>query len=104
EGVYKIAKNNSTEHFSSSSNNVKKLSSDRIFSIKEDNLGNIWLGTSSGLTKLNPTTNKTTLYYKQKGLPNDFIYSILISENNHIWVSTNYGLSVLDPQTDTFTN
>ena len=74
------------------------------FNIKEDYEGNIWIGTNAGLTKLDPITNNTTFYYKQKGLPNDFIYSILISRNNNIWVSTNFGLSVLNTKTNTFKN
>jgi two-component sensor histidine kinase/ligand-binding sensor domain-containing protein len=103
EGAYKISKDNTTTRYFNN-DTEKKLSSDRIFNIKEDSENNIWIGTNAGLTKLDPRTNKTTFYYKQKGLPNDFIYSILISKNNNIWVSTNFGLSVLDTKTNTFKN
>ncbi|WNH08145.1 ligand-binding sensor domain-containing protein [Thalassobellus suaedae] len=104
EGVCKISKDNKITRYSATDAPDRKLSSNRIFSIKEDFFGNIWFGTNSGLTKLNTKTDKTTLYYKQKGLPNDFIYAILISEKNNIWVSTNYGLSVLNTKTNLFTN
>jgi len=103
EGAYKISKDNTTTRYFNNGTE-KRLSSDRIFNIKEDYEGNIWIGTNAGLTKLDPITNNTTFYYKQKGLPNDFIYSILISRNNNIWVSTNFGLSVLNTKTNTFKN
>ena len=104
DGVHKIAKNNTTTKYFNNDGEERSLSSDRVFNIKEDAHGSIWIGTNAGLTKLNPKTNETTFYYKQKGLTNDFIYSILISKNNHIWVSTNFGLSELDTKTNTFKN
>lgn len=104
QGAYKISNNNKTIIYNSTSIDTKKLSSDRIFSIKEDALGHIWIGTSTGLTKLNPNTNNTVLYYKQNGLPNDFIYSVLIDKKNDVWVSTNYGISKLNTQTNSFKN
>jgi len=104
QGVYKISKNNVVTRYQAEDSINKKLSSHRVFKIKEDNNGNIWFGTNAGLTKLDVATEKTTLYYKQKGLPNDFIYSVLIDNNNNVWVSTNYGISVLNTQTNTFTN
>ena len=104
EGAYKISKKNTTTRYFNNDVEERRLSSDRVFNIKEDSNGNIWFGTNAGLTKLDPKTNETTLYFKQKGLPNDFIYSILISKHNNVWVSTNFGLSKLDPKTNTFKN
>jgi len=104
QGAYKISKNGRITRYHIHGAINQKLSSNRVFSIKEDSLNNIWIGTNVGLTKLEATTNKITLYYKQKGLPNDFIYSILIAEDSHIWVSTNFGISVLNPITNTFKN
>ena len=104
QGAYKISKTGAIQKYCSKDSLEYKLSGERVFSIKEDHLGNIWFGTNVGLTKLDVTSNKTTLFYKQKGLPNDFIYAILIAENNDVWVSTNFGISVLDSETQTFKN
>jgi len=104
QGAYKISKNGVITWYHIDGTINQKLSSNRVFSIKEDSLKNIWIGTSVGLTKLDAITNKITFFYKQKGLPNDFIYSILIAKNNRIWVSTNFGISVLNPITNTFIN
>lgn len=101
EGLFKIS-NHKTKHYTSETDSVK-LTSNRIFAIKEDSKNNIWIGTASGLTKLSPK-NETTHYYKQEGLPNDFIYSITIDKKDNIWVSTNHGISVLSPETGVFKN
>lgn len=102
EGLYKVEKD-SVRRFTVSLSKTKKLSSNRIFSIKEDKNGTMWIGTSAGLTKMDTNYN-TTLYYKQEGLPNDFIYSVTIDEQSNIWVSTNYGISVLNTKTEKFKN
>lgn len=104
QGVYKITKSGSIQNYNQEGPLDQKLSGNRIFNIKEDYDGNIWIGTNVGLTKLDVEHNKTILFYKQKGLPNDFIYTVLIAKNNDIWVSTNFGVSVLDAATKTFKN
>ena len=80
------------------------MTSNRIFAINEDNNGFIWIGTSSGITKLNTSTLQTEKFIKQKGFPNDFVYSLLIDEANNVWVSTNKGISVLNSKTKEFKN
>lgn len=104
QGLYKTSRDKKAEVFTENSTESNPLTNDRIFALKEDKNGNIWIGTSSGLTKLNPKTNKTTLFYKQKGFVNDFIYTLLIDDKDCIWMSTNYGLSVLNTKNNTFRN
>ena len=103
-GVFKISKTGDIEKYDSHGEDMLRLSGDRIFSIKEDSMGNIWFGSNTGLTKLDVGISRTISYYKQKGLPNDFIYSILIASNDDVWVSTNYGVSVLGAKTNIFRN
>ena len=104
QGVYKISKGGITKRYHERGAKEQRLSSNRIFSIQEDEEENIWFGTSVGLTKLDVKSDKTSLYFKQDGLPNDFIYSVLIAKNKDIWMGTNYGISVLDTKTLTFKN
>ena len=103
-GVFCIKPSGQVDHFSESDSENGKLTGNRIFDIAEDNNGDIWFGTNTGLSKLDYSTAQTTLYYKQRGLPNDFIYSVLIAPNNDVWVSTNHGLSVLKNEEQAFTN
>jgi len=103
EGVYKISKDKSILRYHENAEANRKIASNRIFAIKEDNDNNIWIGSSTGLTKLDIKTKTSIIYRKQKGLPNDFIYTILINDKD-IWVSTNYGISVLNTMTNSFTN
>lgn len=69
-----------------------------------DNLGNLWIGTNVGLSKLDIKTNKFTHYTTADGLTNNFISSILVDDNNNLWISTNKGLSKFDIEKDSFTN
>ena len=44
------------------------LGDNSIYSIEADQQGNLWLGTSNGLTKFNPNTNSVVNYDKSSGL------------------------------------
>lgn len=80
------------------------INGNRIFAINEDASGNIWLGTSTGLTQIQPDTWRSQRYYRQEGFPNDFVYSVLIDPKGKVWMGTNKGISVLDPMTGQFVN
>ena len=75
----------------------------RIFSINSDD-NYIWLGTDSGLVKLNKETNDITLYNEEDGINNSFIYGLLFDEAGDIWFSSNYGISKFDIEEDRFIN
>nr|WP_243281408.1 ATP-binding protein [Clostridium sp. D53t1_180928_C8] len=81
---------------------VNSLSFNNIRSIAEDSKGNIWIGTQSGLNKLNKETEEFTVYTYSEGLSNDFIYGVVVDSNDNIWVSTNYGISMYDQKNDKF--
>lgn len=75
-------------------NNTNSLSSDVIFSLEKDKLGNIWIGTfDGGLNKFSPKTKNFTRYYHKPGEPNSIssnkIRSLLADHNNNIWIGTN---------------
>jgi two-component sensor histidine kinase/ligand-binding sensor domain-containing protein len=103
DGLYRIS-GNETRKYSHKKNSKASLSNDRVFSIAQDEMNNLWVGTAQGLNRLNLQTDQITSYLEQPGLPNDFIYGVLTDNNNDIWVSTNRGLSKFDRETETFTN
>lgn len=96
-------KDNSVKIYKHNNKDQKSISSNTIRTIEEDKYGNLWIGTSYGLNKLDKKTETFTNYNSTKhGLSNDTIYGVLIDDdNNEIWVSTNLGLSKLNPSNDT---
>ncbi|HMW34542.1 MAG TPA: triple tyrosine motif-containing protein, partial [bacterium] len=65
-------------------------------SILEDAQGKIWVGTSGGLNRIDPSNDKILQITEKHGLPNDVIASIQQDGNGQLWVSTNKGLSRID--------
>jgi ligand-binding sensor domain-containing protein len=68
----------------------------RVLDIIEDQVGNIWFGTSEGLIKYDG--NKFTTFSKKEGLPGDDeeIWSLTIDKNGLIWVGSMGGVSHFD--------
>jgi ligand-binding sensor domain-containing protein/serine phosphatase RsbU (regulator of sigma subunit) len=85
------------------------LSNNFIYSLCEDNLGNIWIGTNGGgVNVLNPATDKFAHYAAAKGkrgaLTNNIVRSIVMDAQNRIWVGTDAGLNLFDRKTQQFTS
>ena len=103
-GLIKIdPKDNSVKNYKFQENS-NSISNNSIRIITEDYKGNLWIGTSGGLNKLNKENEEFTNYTTIDGLPNNNIYGILIDDNNNLWMSTNRGLSKMDPEKETFQN
>lgn len=95
---YKEASNNSK-------NNNKSISGNSITDIAEDGNGNIWIGTSAGLNKIDRKTNEITQYLPNKNgcnISNYRIREILIGLDGNILVATDDGLNKYDSDTDNF--
>ena len=83
------------------------LSNNFIYSLCEDNLGNIWIGTNGGgVNVLNPATDKFTHFAAAKGkrgaLTNNIVRSIVMDTQNRIWVGTDAGLNLFDRKSQQF--
>jgi signal transduction histidine kinase/ligand-binding sensor domain-containing protein/DNA-binding response OmpR family regulator len=82
------------------------LTSNSINCLFEDSTGDLWIGTSEGLNRLNPATGQITNYTVRDGLPGSVIYGVLQDDKGFFWVSTNKGLAKFNPiqrQVHTFT-
>ena len=99
-----------------------------INTIKTDNRGKIWVGTSMGLycieekglikrlkdnvKEIDKNDNKDITikeYTEKNGMPDNFVNSIEFTGNNHsdnytMWISTDNGLTCMNPKKETFTN
>ncbi|WP_299669150.1 two-component regulator propeller domain-containing protein [uncultured Polaribacter sp.] len=72
--------------------------------VTEDHIGNIWVGSDSGIYLLNSNLKVVKTYSSQTGLPNNLVVGIQEDNNGNIWITTKGGLSLLNPNTDQFKN
>ncbi|TLX71838.1 response regulator [Labilibacter sediminis] len=108
-GLSKIRFNNerkpfSFEHYSNKPNNLNSLNNNRIFSIEQDDEGNIWIGTFGGginILKNHNVANKTQYIHlnKTSGLADNSIYGLINDKNGELWVSTDKGISRINGKT-----
>jgi ligand-binding sensor domain-containing protein/two-component sensor histidine kinase len=72
--------------------NKNSLADDQTTQLVVDKKGNIWIGTMSGLDKLEPATKQfthfTCLETKDAGISNNKVYSISIDEDDNLWLVT----------------
>lgn len=76
-----------------------------VLCIHKDKKGNIWFGSSYGITRLYSFDKKVPKFdnYNEKhGLPNNTIHSILEDKNGNLWLSTNSGIVEFNPTKKTF--
>ncbi|WP_235295864.1 two-component regulator propeller domain-containing protein [Portibacter marinus] len=77
----------------------------KIYSIQEDNKGNLWLGTiSNGLIKWNPKTLESKSYSTFDGLAGNTVFGIIEDEKGYLWLSTNNGISRFCKDDEQFIN
>ena len=62
------------------------LPSNRITTVIEDNLGNLWFGTGAGISKFDGTT--FTNYSEKDGLCSDMVSNLLIDSKGNFWIGT----------------
>lgn len=94
-----LVKYDNTNWTSFSASSSPALPSNVITSLAEDNVGNIWIGTDSGLVRYNGIT--FTTFNTSNGLPAKLIKCIE-TIGNQVYIGTNAGLSRFDGTT--FTN
>lgn len=67
------------------------LVSQYIYSITEDNEGNIWLGTTKGVNKINLETGETKAFLHDgefDGASDRYVYKVYYDREGYIWVGT----------------
>jgi signal transduction histidine kinase/ligand-binding sensor domain-containing protein len=67
----------------------------------KDNLGNIWIGTDSGIFKFNFSNNTLSHLDQFSGLASNLVYVLLKDFEGKIWVGTDTGVNVIDPEKNT---
>lgn len=76
------------------------LSSNNIFSIAQDSMGFIWIGTNNGLNRYNGYEIQNYFFEENDSntIPNDNINCLYSDMKGRLWVGTNMGLALFDYQ------
>ncbi len=75
------------------------LSSNMVYSIKEDHLGQIWIGTFNGginrVIERSPARMVCQRYSElNSNLSTKFVRNLMVDKDHNLWVATNFGLNV----------
>jgi signal transduction histidine kinase/DNA-binding response OmpR family regulator len=84
--------------------NDNSLLSGQNYDARLDEKGDLWIGSSMGLSKLMVETNSFSHYTLENGLASPMVYSILPYEDKGLWLGTANGISYFDLATETFLN
>jgi len=109
-GLSKInTKSGETIQYKHDPNDPSSLSSDKVYSIFRDRLGNLWVGTFNGLDKLDEKTGKFTHYRHDPDDPNSLsdnsVWPIYEDPKGFLWIGTyRGGLNKFDSAKKTFSN
>lgn len=77
---------------------VEGLENTQIIAMHEDRSGTLWIGTNSGLFRVNGKEIKT--YTAADGLSNDYISFFLEDSDRNFWIGTTKGLNRMKQQPD----
>jgi len=94
--------------FKNEPGNPNSISDDRVYSVKGDRLGFIWIGTRQGLDCLDPRTGVFKHFRHDAANPNsvsdNWVWPILEDRDGHLWFGTfRGGLNRFDRRTGKFT-
>ena len=87
--------------------NVKNsISGNIIYALHRDKRGNIWVGTSEGLNKIDPKTNPMQIekVQLQSETPNSYIASITDDSKGNLWIAHKQGISMINFATNKISN
>lgn len=96
-GLFRIIPETQTLQTWQSKDGQSGLNHNRIWSLSEDNDGNIWIATSNGLNKFNPTTKSFESFFNSNDLSvADKLIRTLLIKDDTLWFGTNLGLFKMD--------
>lgn len=86
--------------FDKPSGRFEKFLQTSTWSVAEDQEGNIWFGTGSGLIRYEPFNNKIYHFDYQPeniySLASNNVHRVFVDRANNIWVCTDQGINILD--------
>jgi ligand-binding sensor domain-containing protein/signal transduction histidine kinase len=91
-------------HYGTDPGDPSSLSDDFVSCIYESRKGEFWIGTTTGLNKMNREEGTFKAYTTRHGLGNNVVFGILEDSHGNLWLSTHGGISKFDPIRETFRN
>ena len=106
-GMYKRDVHGNFTRYRYDPSNPNNISSNQVRGFTEDNFGNIWIGTFTGLNKYNPISNKFEVYARNPlpgSMAHSSVFPVYKDRQGTIWIGTYYGgVNYFNPETDIFT-
>ncbi|MEL1255176.1 two-component regulator propeller domain-containing protein [Flavobacterium sp. DGU38] len=101
-----VTYDNSFNVFRSGSAINKKISGSIIYALQKDKRGNVWVGTSEGLYKIQLALNpiQAENIQLQSGMPNTYISSITDDNEGNIWIAHKEGISKINGDSGEISN
>jgi ligand-binding sensor domain-containing protein/signal transduction histidine kinase len=87
------------QHYKHAPGNARTLSSNAVYCFYEEVNGTMWIATSSGLNRLDPTHTTFTTIHEKDGLPNEVLYCVVPDGRGYFWLSSNKGVARFAPTT-----
>lgn len=99
-GIYVLDPSDASLHDLELTTDDDVFTKGQIFSLVEDYIGNLWIGTSQGLYCYN--NGKILHHYTSRNsqLPNDNVYYIFFDSTRRGWVCTDSGLALISDKPD----
>ena len=83
-------------------NNNNSLINNYVYDIAEDTYGQLWIGTNSGLSCWDKSTNKWTNFFGSNKNESFIVQAVGIDDNGNIWAGTySHGVYVIDAKSKT---
>lgn len=88
------------------SDSMNKISGNIIYALHKDKKGNIWVGSSEGLNKINPRSNPMQIEKVQlvSEIPNTYISSVTDDAKGNLWIAHKQGISMINIVTNKISN
>ncbi|GEL11310.1 Signal transduction histidine kinase [Flavobacterium glycines] len=88
------------------SDSMNTISGNIIYALHKDKKGNIWVGSSEGLNKINPRSNPMKIEKVQllSETPNTYISSITDDAKGNLWIAHKQGISMINIVTNKISN
>lgn len=77
---------------------------DRVYTVTEDEFGNIWAGTANGLYQIDAAGKRVKIFTKQDGLSDQYIAKLFPDKKGNLWIAHKNGISRLAIKTGVIRN
>lgn len=106
-GMYKRDVHGNFTRYRYDPSHPNNISSNQVRDFVEDDFGNIWFGTFTGLNKYNPISNRFEVYARNPlpgSMTHSSVFPVYKDRQGTIWLGTYYGgVNYFNPETDIFT-